>query len=151
MMRVFRVAGVAAALAIMLSSAFVAAPAQAQGGQGGCTQQAAGGPAGTGNRSGRQNSAAVLPAVIAAAVQNVAVPVTALNPSGTNLNVVCLNDTLNQNDVRVLQDILNESPILSQNSNNLNNLLQGSDIAVANGVQVVAVDLGSGDVFLLRQ
>jgi hypothetical protein len=85
------------------------------------------------------------------AVQNVAVPVTAANLSGVNLNVVCLNDTLNQNDVRVLQDILNESPILSQNSNNFNNLLQGSDIAIANGVQVVAIDLGSGDVFLLQQ
>jgi hypothetical protein len=93
----------------------------------------------------------MLPAVIAAAVQNVSVPVTAANLSGVNLNVVCLNDTLNQNDVRVLQDILNQSPILSQNSNNLNNLLQNSDIAVANGVQVVSVDLGSGDVFLLRQ
>ena len=85
------------------------------------------------------------------AVQNVAVPVTAANLSGVNLNVVCLNDTLNQNDVRVLQDILNESPILSQNSNNFNNLLQGSDLAIANGVQVVAIDLGSGDVFLLQQ
>ena len=150
-MRVFRTAALTAALAVMLSSAIMAAPAQAQNSPGGCTQEAAGGPAGTGNRSGRQNNAAVLPAVIAAAVQNVAVPVAAANLSGVNLNVVCLNDTLNGNDVRVLQDILNQSPILSENSNNLNNLLAGSDIALANGVQVVAVDLGSGDLFLLRQ
>jgi hypothetical protein len=136
---------------LVAGSAFVATPAMAQRSSGGCTQQAAGGPAGTGNRSGRQNSAAVLPAVIAVAVQNVAVPVNAANLSGVNLNVVCLNDTLNQNYVRVLQDILNQSPILSQNSNNLNNLLQNSDIAIANGVQVVSVDLASGDVFLLRQ
>jgi hypothetical protein len=137
--------------ASLLGVALFASPAQAQRSPGGCVQTATGGPAGTGNRSGRQNSAAVLPAVIAVAVQNVAVPVTAANLSGVNLNVVCLNDTLNQNDVRVLQDILNESPILSQNSNNFNNLLQGSDIAIANGVQVVAIDLGSGDVFLLQQ
>ena len=150
-MRVFRAAAIAAAMAIMLSSAIVATPAQAQRSPGGCTQQAAGGPAGTGNRSGRQNSAAVLPAVIAAAVQNVQAPVTVANLSGVNLNVVCVNDALNQNDVRVLQDILNQSPILSQNSNNLNNLLQGSDIAIANGVQVVSLDVLSGDLFLLRQ
>jgi hypothetical protein len=150
-MRIFRAAAIAGALAVMLSSAFVATPAQAQRSPGGCTTEATGGPAGSGNRSGRQDSAAVLPAVIAAAVQNVQVPVAAANLSGVNLNVVCLNDTLNQNDVRLLQDILNQSPILSQNSNNLNNLLQGSDIAVANGVQVVSVDLGSGDLFLLRQ
>jgi hypothetical protein len=150
-MRVFRATAIAAAFAIMLSSAFAATPAQAQRSPGGCTQEAVGGPAGTGNRSGRQNSAAVLPAVIAAAVQNVDVPVTAANLSGVTLSVVCLNDTLNQNDVRLLQDILNQSPILSENSNNLNHLLQGSDIAVANGVQVVSVDLGSGDLFLLRQ
>lgn len=142
---------VAAALMLTAGTAFVATPALAQNSPGGCTQAATGGPAGTGNRSGRQNSAAILPSVIGAAVQNVAVPVTAANLSGVNLNVVCLNDTLNQNDVRVLQDILNQSPILSQNSNNLNNLLQNTNIAVANGVQVVSVDLGSGDVFLLRQ
>jgi hypothetical protein len=150
-MRVFRATVIAAALAMVLSSALVVAPAQAQRSPGGCTQESAGGPAGSGNRGARQNSAAVLPAVIAAAVQNVQVPVTAANLSGVDLNVVCLNDTLNQNDVRLLQDILNQSPILSENSNNLNNLLQGSDIAIANGVQVVSVDLGSGDLFLLRQ
>ena len=136
---------------LVAGSAFVATPAQAQRSPGGCTQAAAGGPAGSGNRGARQNSAAVLPAVIAAAVQNVDVPVTAANLSALNLNVVCLNDTLNQNDIRLLQDILNQSPILSDNSNNLNGLLQNSDIAIANGVQVVSVDVGSGDLFLLRQ
>jgi hypothetical protein len=149
-MRFTGVAALAVAGALLVGSVFTATPVAAQS-PGGCTQTANGGPAGNGNRSGRQNSGAVLPSVIAAAVQNVSVPVTAANLSGVDLNVVCLNDTLNQNDVRVLQDILNESPILSQNSNNLNNLLQNSDIAVANGVQVVSVDLGSGDVFLLRQ
>src|SRR3954451_23000380 len=151
LMRVFRWAAVPIAAALLLSVSMAPPAANAQNSPGGCTQSATGGPAGNGNRSGRQNSAAVLPAVIAAAVQNVAVPVPAAILSGVNLSVVCLNDTLNQNDVRVLQDILNQSPILSQNSNNLNNLLQNSDIAIANGVQVVSVDLASGDLFLLRQ
>jgi len=150
-MNAHRLATLVLTTAVLFGTMFTSLPAHAQNSPGGCVQNAAGGPAGNGNRSGRQNSGAVLPAVIAAAVQNVSVPVTALNLSGVNLNVVCLNDTLNQNDVRLLQDILNQSPILSQNSNNLNNLLQGSDIAVANGVQVVSVDLGSGDLFLLRQ
>jgi hypothetical protein len=150
-MNAHRLATLVVTTGLLFGTMFTSVPAHAQNSPGGCVQNAAGAPAGNGNRSGRQNSGAVLPAVIAAAVQNVSVPVTALPVSGANLNVVCLNDTLNQNDVRVLQDILNQSPILSQNSNNLNNLLQGSDIAVANGVQVVAVDLGSGTLFLLRQ
>jgi hypothetical protein len=146
---------IAAALAVsLLGASLYVAPAYAQRSPGGCTQATSGSPIGSGNRSGRQNSAAVLPAVIAAAVQNVAVPVNALNVG--NLNLVCLNDTLNQNDIRILQDILNASPILSNNSNNLNNLLQnalqGSNIAIANGVQVVSVDVGSPDtVFLLQR
>lgn len=151
-MKLLRGTAASVLAASVIGASLFVSPAHAQNNaSGGCVQMADGGSAGSGNRSGRQNSAAVLPSVIGVAVQNVSVPVTAANLSGVNLQAVCLNDTLNQNDVRVLQDILNESPILSQNSNNLNNLLQGSDIAVANGVQVVAIDLGSGEVFLLRQ
>jgi len=144
---------------MLVSSAFVAAPAQAQNSPGGCTQGATGGPAGNGNRTGRQDSAANLPAVVAVAVQDVAAPITALNLSGTDVNLVCLNDTLNQNDVRVLQDILNGSPILSNNRDNFTHLLQDSTFAnglqIANGVQVVAINLGSPTttvptVYLLR-
>jgi hypothetical protein len=149
--KLFRLTTTAMLAASLLVVSTFASPAEAQRSPGGCTQEATGGPAGTGNRSGRQNSAALLPAVIAVAVQNVAVPVTAANLSAVNLNVVCLNDTLNQNDIRVLQDILNQSPILSENSNNLNNLLQNADIALLNNVQVVSVDVLSGDVFVLRQ
>ncbi len=37
------------------------------------------------------------------------------------------------------------------NNNVLNNLLQGSNVALLNNVQVVAVNLDTGQVFLLRQ
>ena len=57
----------------------------------------------------------------------------ALNGIAVPVQVVCLNDALNQNDVRILQDILNQSPILNNNLNNslnnneiLNNLLQNA-------------------------
>ena len=76
----------------------------------------------------------------------------------SNVQVVCLNDVLNQNDIRLLNNILNNSPILSGNLNEslnnntvLNNLLQNADIALLNNVQVVSVDVLSGEVFVLRQ
>lgn len=149
-MKLSRIGLTATAAALLLSTSLGTVSANAQQNPGGCTQEVQGSPAAPNNRSGRQNSAAVLPSVIAVAVQNVAVPVTVDALDNVNLNVVCLNDTLNQNDVRILQDILNQSPILSDNSNFLNGLLEGSDINVLNGVQVLAIDLGTGDVFLLR-
>ena len=102
----------------------------------------------------------MLAGVINAAVQdvqvlnNIDVPLNALNSS--NLQVVCLTDALNQNDIHILQDLLNGSPILSNDLNGslnnntiLNNLLQRSNIALLNNVQVVAVNLGTGQVFLM--
>ena len=130
----------------------------------GCTQSTTGGGGATtgGNQANRANSTALLTGVIDAAVQdvqalnNINAALSALN--GSNLQVVCLTDTLNQNDVRILQDVLNGSPLLSgdlnQSLNNneiLNNLLQGSNVALLNNVQVVAVNLGTGQVFLMRQ
>src|SRR6267378_848367 len=94
--------------------------------RGGCAQTTSGGGGALtgGNQGNRAGSTALLVGVIDAAVS-------ALN--GSNLQVVCLNDALNQNDVRILQDVLNGSPILSgdlnqslNNNNVLNNLLQGS-------------------------
>lgn len=155
-MSLLRVAKASVFSAALIGATVFASPTYAQNSPGSCTQMADGGPAGSGNRSGRQNSGAVLPSVIAVAVQNVAVPVTAANLSGVNLNVVCLNDTLNQNDIRILQDILNGSPILSGNRDILNDLLQNSTIlsdnkiALANGVQVLTVNTETGDLFLLR-
>ena len=154
-MQMFRPIATAAAAALLVGSTFVATPANAQ--PGGCTQATSGGAPNTTNRSQRQNSAANLPAVIAAAVQNVTISVDALTGqilNNTNLSVVCLNDTLNQNDVRVLQNILNESPILSGNENNLNDILRNSNvlsgITISPDVNVLAVDLDEGIVYLLR-
>lgn len=45
------------------------------------------------------------------ALNNLDTALSALN--GSNLQVVCLNDVLNQNDLRILQDVLSGSPILS--------------------------------------
>src|SRR3954471_11573694 len=92
LVRANRIAALAVAGTMLVSSAFMAAPAQAQNSPGGCTTAATGGPAGSGNRGGRQDSAANLPAVIAAAVQDVASgPIDVANLSGTNVNLVCLN------------------------------------------------------------
>lgn len=155
-MGVLRTTVTAAAMALLVGTTFVPAPAHAQ--PGGCTQASTGSQSNTTtNRGQRQNSAAVLPAVIAAAVQNVAVD--ALNGSlnninASNINVVCLNDTLNQNDIRVLQDILNDSPILSGNRDFLNNTLRGAtflnDVTLVDDVNVLAVNLQTGDIFVLR-
>jgi hypothetical protein len=132
--------------------------------QGGCTQTTTGGGGAVtgGSQSNRAGSTALLAGVIDAAVQdvqalnNIDAALSALN--GSNLQVVCLTDTLNQNDIRILQDVLNGSPILSGDLNNilnnntvLNNLLRRSNIADLNNVQVVAVNLDTGQVFLLRQ
>jgi len=153
---------------LLLSSLLsVAAPASAQGGSGnsgnsGCTQTASGGGGATtgGQQTNRSDSGAVLVGVIDAAVQNVSVlnnldtALSALN--GANVQVVCLTDVLNQNDIRILQDVLNGSPILSNNLNNslnnntvLNNVLQNANIALLNNVQVVAVNIGGGQVFAM--
>jgi hypothetical protein len=147
----------------------VAAPVSAQGGPGnsgnsGCTQTATGGGgATTGGQQQQTNRGAsqeVLVSVITAAVQNVSVLNnldTALSAlDGANVQVVCLTDVLNQNDIRILQDILNNSPILNNNLNNslnnntvLNNVLQNANLALLNNVQVIAVNLGAGQVFAM--
>jgi hypothetical protein len=124
----------------------------------GCTQTASG--AG-GTTSGApqtttdpQSSSALLVGVVAAAVQNVSALDNVQNAltntlSGANVELVCLNDVLNENDIRLLQDILNESPILNDNLNNslnnnevLKNVLNSNNIAA--NVEVVSVRLLSG-------
>ncbi len=170
----FRSATAALLAGTIVGVSFFTAPVNAQGNSTGCTQEAVGGNTNPGRSVVGQGQAAnsqqTLVGVISAAVSNVSVlgntNVDALNQALSNITapiqVVCLNDALNQNDVRLLQNILNESPILSDNLNNslnnneviknsLNNLLQNSDIAIANGVQVVSVDVASGELFLLRQ
>jgi len=128
-----------------------------------CTQSTSGGTATGGSQTsspGRSNSAATLIAVVDAVIQDVHA-LDNLNVqqvlSSSNVQVVCLNDVLNQNDIRVLQDILNGSPIASNDLNNsLNHDAILNGLSVANGAQIVAVDVlgqqGSSvpTVFLLR-
>jgi hypothetical protein len=135
----------------------------ANGAPGGCTQATTGSnPAGGTQTSspGRSNSANTLVAVVDAVIQDVhaADNVNLQNAlASDNIQVVCLNDVLNQNDIRVLQDILNGSPIASDDLNHsLNNPTILSGLSVANGAQVVAVDVGGTQgsdtptAFLLR-
>jgi len=124
-----------------------------------CTQSTTGAgglitPAPQDNRG--NGSAAALGGVISAlinanALNNVDVAANLLNSSPVEL--VCLNDALNQNDVRLLTDVLNNSPILNDSLNNAaQNALQNADIALLNNVQVVAVNLGpTPQIFLLRR
>jgi hypothetical protein len=149
----------AASLLLTSSLAVVDTPAFAQTGGStggpGCTQDATGGRAGGQQEFGRQDSRTFMAGVINAALSNTQLGVDALNLSGVNLSVVCLNDVLNGNHTQVLSEILNDSPILSHNrdvlSNNevLKNFLNSNNIAA--NVEVISVDLGSGQIFLLRQ
>lgn len=51
-------------------------------------------------------------------------------------DVVDITDSLNNNDIRILENILNRSPILSNNSNFLNDLLRDAEIITDNQVVV---------------
>jgi hypothetical protein len=114
-----------------------------------CTQSTTGAPATGGSQTsshGASNSADTLVSVVDAVIQNVHVldNVNAQQVlSSPNVQVVCLNDVLNQNDIRVLQGILNGSPVANQDLNNsLNDPTVLSGLSVANGAQIVAVDVG---------
>jgi hypothetical protein len=165
-MRLIRFAG-SGLVALLLGASLLTATADAQvtGGHqsSGCTQQQGGGGGagqilqpGDRSQAGRQ---LVLAGLIAAALQNTQVvgDVTALNNALNNvqLSVVCLNDVLNQNDIALVENVLNNSPILSNNrdvlSNNqiLTDFLNNNNIAA--NVEVLSVDLLSGTVFLLAQ
>ena len=62
---------------------------------------------------------------------------------------------LNQNDIALVENVLNRSPILSHNrdvlSNNevLKNFLNNNNIVA--DVEAISVDLLSGELFILRQ
>ncbi|MBX5490738.1 MAG: hypothetical protein IRZ14_06235 [Chloroflexi bacterium] len=143
-----------------------AAPAAAQGqgqgqGRGACFQQGAGGlqlapSGGTRQGSAPQAGAATLGGLIDVVVQNTQLlnNVSALNEtlnnavSQNNLQLVCLNDTLNGNQVNVLSDILNSSEVLSHNRDVLSNILNNNEViknALNNTAVPVAVNvLGGG-------
>jgi len=146
---------------LLLASTLGSGPVFAQGaggngnnGNSGCTQTAVGGGAANGGpqNNGRATGMALIGGVIDVAVTDVLNDVQAnLNAlNGANVSVVCLNDALNQNNVQVLQDVLNGSPILSNNRDVLTNFLNDNNVlngvSLLSGAQVVAVDLGSPTV-----
>ena len=53
-----------------------------------------------------------------------------------DITVVNVEDVLNGAQIEILNNVLNNSPILSNNSNILNNLLQNADIITENQVVV---------------
>lgn len=62
-----------------------------------------------------------------------------VNVGAVNVNAVDLvdvNNVLNNNDVRILDNILNHSPIASYNSNFLNNLLREANLITDNQIVV---------------
>lgn len=128
-----------------------------------CTQatSGAGGQATGAPQANRGDSHGVLVGVIDAlinanALNDTQVVANALNSS--NLQVVCLNDVLNQNDLNLLNDVLSGDNILNNSLNgSLNeiaqNALQNADLALLNNVEVVTVNVGGGapQIFLLRR
>jgi hypothetical protein len=159
-MTLFRTTATAAAVSLLLGSTTFA-PVSAQQGpnQGGrnqgCIQETAGGGgAGGRQQQGRQEGDQFVAGVVAAAIQNVSVGANALNSSlnGVSLQLVCVNDVLNNNQLQLLSNILNDSPILNESLNDvtiLQDFLNGSTLL--NGVEVISVDIGTGDVFVIRQ
>jgi len=122
-----------------------------------CTQSTGGaGGSATGTQANRSNSQQTLVGVIDALinVQSVDPNVVANALNSSNVQVVCLNDLLNQNDISILNDVLSGDNVLNNSLNNLaQNALQNANVALLNNVQVVTVDLGGGSpqVFLLRR
>jgi hypothetical protein len=121
-----------------------------------CNQTATGGGTATGGAqsdpSRGTSQAALVQAIVVAVddvLNNVQLDLNALN--GADVQLVCLNDVLNQNDLEVLSHVLTDSPVLSHNrdvlSHNLRDLLNANNVAA--NVQVVSVSIGSPTVFLL--
>jgi hypothetical protein len=142
----------------LLATSLITAPASAQTtggntGNSGCNQAQSGEGGGAGDvlpgSRSQENRQGVIAGLIAAAVGNVGVEAAVLNDAlnNANLDVVCLNDVLNQNDIALVEDVLNKSPILSGNRDILSNIANDSNLL--NGVEVVAVDLLSSTVYVL--
>ena len=130
------------------------------GAAGSCTQttSGAGGSLAGGPQTGRAGSTNTLVGVIDALIQaqvpaNVQALTSALNSSP--VQVLCVNDVLNQNDINLLSDIANNNNVLNNSLNDLaQNALQRNNISLLDNVQILTVDLlsgGSPQVVLLRQ
>jgi hypothetical protein len=78
----------------------------------------------------------LLSGLITANVQNIAVNVGDI----TLTDVVDVSNVLNNNQVEILKNVLNNSPIASNNSNFLNDLLRGANLI--NDNQIVVGVLG---------
>ena len=79
---------------------------------------------------------------------NVDVGAVAVNIGDITLNdLVDVQDVLNNNDVRILNNVLNHSPILSNNSDFLNNLLRDANLITDNQVVVGVL---SGPTFVIE-
>jgi hypothetical protein len=163
-----------AAAALLLAA--VAAPVSAQTGGGNgngnnnngsnsanesCTQSTSGaGGSASGTQANRSDSRQALVGVIDALinVQGVDLNVVANALNSSNVQVVCLNDVLNQNDISILNDVLSGDNVLNNSLNNdLNNLaqnaLQNADVSLLNNVQILTVDVGGSQpqIFLLHR
>lgn len=62
-------------------------------------------------------------------------------------DLIDVNDVLNDNEVRILNNVLNRSPILSNNSDILTNLLRDANLITDNQVVVGVL---SGGLFVIR-
>ena len=79
---------------------------------------------------------------------NVNVGAVAVNIGDITLeDLVDVSDVLNDNEVRILNNVLNNSPIASNNSQILTNLLRNADIITENQVVVGVL---SGGSFLIQ-
>lgn len=156
-MKLVRMMGVAAVAAALIGGVAVA-PAGAQQQNGGNNRGAPGciqgnAPGQNNQRGGGQAQAGeqVLTGLINAAIQDVqASALNNLNLQGLNLQVVCLNDVLNANQLQIA-NVLSSNSILNQSLNGntvLTNFLNGSNLL--NGVQVLGVDLTTGNVYVFR-
>ena len=92
--------------------------------------------------SNRSDSEANLIGLINAAIQNVdaTVPVT-VGALAANVSVVCVTDTLNGNDVRILNGILNNVDVLNDSQ-------VASGIAALNDVNILAIDAGTNTIYV---
>jgi hypothetical protein len=90
----------------------------------------------------RSNSEAVLIGLINAAIQNVeaTVPVT-VGQLAANVSVVCVTDSLNGNDVRILNGILNNVDVLNDSQ-------VASGIAALNDVNILSIDTGTNTIYV---
>ena len=138
----FRRAVAGSAAALVIGAATMVSPASAQGGCGQGVQQD-GGQTFAFTDSNRSRSEANLIGLINAAIQNVeaTIPVT-VQDLGANVSVVCLTDTLNGNDVRILNGVLSNVDVLTD-SQFLNGLTVLSD------VNILAVDTGNHTIYVV--